>query len=136
MRKPKNTRFHCFYSIFYSNRLNLSFRCCERGFIEANHDQPEITCVPSSNSESPKNSAIPISVDMQCNKPFELKKIHWLGNNGANDKLVPYIAKLDNNGTHLTLSYAESDPPGYDNVTLELDVDHYCVRYFFSSIIS
>ena len=92
--------------------------------------------MPSSNSESPKNSAIPISVDMQCNKPFELKKIHWLGNNGANDKLVPYIAKLDNNGTHLTLSYAESDPPGYDNVTLESDVDHYCVRYFFSSIIS
>ena len=73
----------------------------------------------------------------------DFKKINRIGNGGANEKLHPYIAKLDNNGTHLTLSYAESDASigntalkGYENSTLELDGLHYCVRYCFSSVTS
>ena len=110
--------------------------------MEANHDRTEITCVPSSNSESSKNSVIPTGVNLQCDEAFESKRIHGFGNDSENGKLDRHIAKLDNNGIHLTLSYAESDAPdgntaskGYDNSILKLDGLHYCVRYFFSSMI-
>ena len=108
-----------------------------------NHDRTEITCLSSLNSKSAKNSVIPTGVNMQCNKPIDLKKIERIGNGRAKKELHPYIAKLDNNGTHLTLSYAESDASdgntalkAYENSTLELDGLHYCVRYHFSSMTS
>ena len=89
--------------------------------MEANHDHTEITCVSSSTT----------GVDMQCNKPFKLKQILRFENDEVNENL---IAKLDNNGTHLTLNYGESDgkvaSKGYDNLTLELDGVDYCVRHF------
>ena len=130
---------HCYFEIFYSYRLKFFFRCCDQGMITENHDRTEITCLPNSNSKSSKNSVIPSVVNMQCDKPIDLKKINRIGNGKENEKLHPYIAKLDNNGTHLTLSYADSDASdgntalkNYENSTLELDGLHYCVRYYRS----
>ena len=75
-----------------------------------------------------------IQANIGCDVPFDVKYMHDFGENSLDEKLTPYHGRLDNDGTCLTLSYARLDDPIYmnteenKNLTLELNVDSYCVR--------
>lgn len=106
----------------------FNFRCCDDGFMKANHDDTEITCISNPTDKESKDSS-EISVNVNCNKSFDQRKIHGFGKNDIAEKLDKYIGKLGNNGTFLNLSYQNSTD-GKKNLTLELKGDYYCVRPF------
>ena len=109
--------------------MNSNFRCCDHGFIEKNEDSSEITCKPN-----PKDtSGAQTKAKVECNKPFELRKMYGFGKNSLDRKLDSNIGSLDDNGTHLTLSY-DPVPNAITNLTLELKGTHYCVRQFIITV--
>ena len=118
--------------------MNHNSRCCDHGFIEKNHDFSEITCKPNpkdiNSNEVPNPKDINLmtlgtqtKASLECDVPFELRKMHEFGKNSLHRKLKTHIGSLENNGTHLKLSYAPA-PKAETNLTLELKGNHYCVR--------
>ena len=72
--------------------------------------------------------------NVECNVPFKLRKMHDFGRNSLHRKLETNIGSLDNDGTHLKLSY-DPAPNAEKNLTLELKGNHYCVRQFIITVI-
>ena len=110
----------CVYNVIFY------FRCCDDGFMVANHDNTEIKCISNPTARDSNNTS-ETSVNVQCNKTFELRKIHGFGKNDIGEKLDKHIGKLGNDGTFLILSYQKSTN-GKKNLPLELKNDYYCVR--------
>ena len=60
--------------------------------------------------------------------------MHDFGKNSLHRKLETNTGSLDNDGTHLKLSY-DPAPNAQTNLTLELKGNHYCVRKCISAVI-
>ena len=107
--------------------MNHNSRCCDHGFIEKKHDYSEITCKPNPKDINLMTLGTQTKANVECNVPLELRKMHDFGKNSLHRKLETNIGSLDNDGTHLKLSY-DPAPNAEKNLTLELKGNHYCVR--------
>ena len=114
--------------------MNSIFRCCDHGFIEKNKDSSEITCKSNPKDISLMTLGTQAKAKVECNVPFELRYMYGFGKNSLDRKLDSNIGSLDNNGTHLTLSY-DPAPNAKTNLTFELKGNHYCVRQFIITVI-
>ena len=116
--------------------LSSRSRCCDEGYMEVDHNQPKITCTANPTVRNSMNLDTKIQANIGCDVPFDVKNMHGFGENSLDTKLNLNVGRLDSDGTYLTLSHARSDNPnmkGKKNLTIELNVDSYCVRI---SIIS
>ena len=114
--------------------MNSNFRCCDHGFVEKNNDYSEISCIPNPKDITLATLGTKTKASVECDVPLELRKMHDFGKNSSHRKLKTHIGSLDNDGTHLKLSYAPI-PNAETNLTLELKGNHYCVRQFIVTVI-
>ena len=96
--------------------------------MEQNQDVSMITCLPNPTTKNSNHSLMKTGPNVECDKPLKQNLIHGFGKNKLDGSLDTKRAKLSHNGALLTLTYRKDIRPTNDNLTLELEGNHYCVR--------